>query len=91
VSLSSTRLSVASPRASLGIKLEHELIFIPSFSFLPVRRCLFKDVEERSFLEQQDSVANVLRGGAGRKWFIKGEVSLSSLLSSLLFARETLR
>lgn len=31
-------------------------------------RCLFKDVEERSFLEQQDSIANVLKGGAGRKW-----------------------
>jgi hypothetical protein len=31
-------------------------------------RCLFKDVRERSFIEQQDSIANVLKGGAGRKW-----------------------
>lgn len=36
-------------------------------------RCLFKDVEERSFMQQQDSIANVLRGGAGRKWFIKSD------------------
>jgi hypothetical protein len=33
-------------------------------------RCLFKDVRERSFIEQQDSVANVLKGGAGRKWSV---------------------
>lgn len=33
-------------------------------------RCLFKDMRERSFLEQQDSVANVLKGGAGRKWSV---------------------
>lgn len=31
-------------------------------------RCLFKDVRERSFIEQQDSIANILKGGAGRKW-----------------------
>ncbi|KAJ9100637.1 hypothetical protein QFC21_003681 [Naganishia friedmannii] len=41
-------------------------------------RCLFKDIRERDFLEQQDSVANILKGGAGRKWFIK-----SDLLNSL--------
>lgn len=47
-------------------------------------QCVFKDVEERSFLEQQDSIANVLRGGMGRKWFIKGEVScVASFLRSL--------
>lgn len=34
-------------------------------------RCLFKDIRERDFLEQQDSVANILKGGAGRKWCVR--------------------
>lgn len=46
----------------------------PTSSSSALTRCLFKDVEERSFVQQQDSIANVLRGGAGRKWFIKSDV-----------------
>lgn len=47
-------------------------------------RCLFKDIEERSFLQQQDSVANVLKGGAGRKWFIKSDL-LTSLTDDVVW------
>jgi len=36
------------------------------------------EVNEKSFLHQQDSVAQVLRGKAGRQWFIR-----SALISSL--------
>lgn len=41
-------------------------------------RCLLNEVNEKSFLHQQDSVAQVLRGKAGRQWFIR-----SALVSSL--------
>ncbi|KAH8828095.1 hypothetical protein DL96DRAFT_1463438 [Flagelloscypha sp. PMI_526] len=40
--------------------------------------CLLDDVSEKSFLHQQDSVAQVLRGKAGRQWYIR-----SALVSSL--------
>ncbi|KAH9485621.1 FAD-linked oxidoreductase [Psilocybe cubensis] len=40
--------------------------------------CLLNEVNEKSFLHQQDSVAQVLRGKAGRQWFIR-----SALISSL--------
>ncbi|KAI0316425.1 hypothetical protein OF83DRAFT_1126863 [Amylostereum chailletii] len=40
--------------------------------------CLLKEVAEKSFLNQQDSVAQVLRGKAGNQWFIR-----SALASSL--------
>ncbi|KAF8058700.1 hypothetical protein FPV67DRAFT_1523428, partial [Lyophyllum atratum] len=41
-------------------------------------RCLLNEVDEKSFLHQQDSVAQVLRGKAGRQWFIR-----SALVTSL--------
>ncbi|KAK0459233.1 uncharacterized protein EV420DRAFT_1539084 [Desarmillaria tabescens] len=40
--------------------------------------CLLNEVDEKSFLHQQDSVAQVLRGKAGRQWFIR-----SALITSL--------
>ncbi|KAJ9093584.1 hypothetical protein QFC19_008313 [Naganishia cerealis] len=52
--------------------------YLQAISSWEEERCLFKDIRERDFLEQQDSVANILKGGAGRKWFIK-----SDLLNSL--------
>lgn len=48
-----------------------------AISSWPGEKSLFKDIEERSFLEQQDSIANVLKGGAGRKWFIKSDLLVS--------------
>ncbi|KAG5635651.1 hypothetical protein H0H81_010521 [Sphagnurus paluster] len=41
-------------------------------------RCLLNEIDEKSFLHQQDSVAQVLRGKAGRQWFIR-----SALITSL--------
>ncbi|KAA1476957.1 hypothetical protein DENSPDRAFT_563398 [Dentipellis sp. KUC8613] len=41
-------------------------------------RCLLNEVHEKSMLNQQDSVAQVLRGKAGRQWFIR-----SALITSL--------
>ncbi|KAJ7270168.1 hypothetical protein B0H12DRAFT_827543 [Mycena haematopus] len=41
-------------------------------------RCLLNEVHEKSFLHQQDSVAQVLRGKPGRQWFIR-----SALITSL--------
>ncbi|CDZ98886.1 fad linked oxidase domain-containing protein [Phaffia rhodozyma] len=46
-------------------------------------QCLFKDVMERSFVQQQNSIANVLRGGQGKKWFIKSDL-LSSLTDEII-------
>ncbi|KAL5512481.1 hypothetical protein ACEPAG_3134 [Sanghuangporus baumii] len=40
--------------------------------------CLLNEVSEKSFLAQQDSVAQILRGKAGRQWFIR-----SALITSL--------
>ena len=40
--------------------------------------CLLKEVHEKTFLSQQDSVAQVLRGKRGNQWFIR-----SALISSL--------
>ncbi|KAF5387248.1 hypothetical protein D9757_006855 [Collybiopsis confluens] len=41
-------------------------------------KCLLNEVNEKSFLHQQDSVAQVLRGKRGRQWFIR-----STLVTSL--------
>ncbi|KAJ3864737.1 hypothetical protein EV359DRAFT_72860 [Lentinula novae-zelandiae] len=41
-------------------------------------KSLLNEVHEKSFLHQQDSVAQVLRGKAGRQWFIR-----SALINSL--------
>ncbi|XP_006461325.1 hypothetical protein AGABI2DRAFT_185602 [Agaricus bisporus var. bisporus H97] len=41
-------------------------------------KCLLNEIDEKSFLHQQDSVAQVLRGKAGRQWFIR-----SALVSDL--------
>ncbi|GAV99301.1 fad fmn-containing dehydrogenase [Lentinula edodes] len=41
-------------------------------------KSLLNEVNEKSFLHQQDSVAQVLRGKAGRQWFIR-----SALINSL--------
>ncbi|KAI5117983.1 hypothetical protein M0805_009200 [Coniferiporia weirii] len=40
--------------------------------------CLLNEVSEKSFLHQQDSVAQILRGKPGRQWFIR-----SLLITSL--------
>ncbi|KAF8633392.1 hypothetical protein AX17_004563 [Amanita inopinata Kibby_2008] len=52
--------------------------FLAAISSWDGERCLLNEVHEKSFLHQQDSVAQVLRGKAGRQWFIR-----SALISSL--------
>ncbi|KAG2135592.1 hypothetical protein BD769DRAFT_1440884 [Suillus cothurnatus] len=52
--------------------------FLQAISSWDGGRCLLNEVDEKSFLHQQDSVAQVLRGKAGNKWFIR-----SALISSL--------
>jgi hypothetical protein len=52
--------------------------FLSAISAWNGEPCLLKDVDEKRFLNQQDSVAQVLRGRAGNQWFIR-----SALASSL--------
>ncbi|KAF8663658.1 hypothetical protein AX16_000900 [Volvariella volvacea WC 439] len=52
--------------------------FLSAISSWDGEKCLLNEVNEKSFLHQQDSVAQVLRGKPGRQWFIR-----SALISSL--------
>ncbi|KAL4249591.1 hypothetical protein ABKN59_006146 [Abortiporus biennis] len=52
--------------------------YLQAISSWDGERCLLNEVNEKSFLNQQDSVAQVLRGKSGRQWFIR-----SSLIHSL--------
>ncbi|KZP27477.1 hypothetical protein FIBSPDRAFT_948411 [Athelia psychrophila] len=45
--------------------------------------CLLNEVHEKTFLNQQDSIAQVLRGVAGRKWFIRSEL-VTPLLDDII-------
>ncbi|KDQ20249.1 hypothetical protein BOTBODRAFT_51605 [Botryobasidium botryosum FD-172 SS1] len=53
---------------------EHGAEFLQAISSWDGDRCLLVDVEEKQFLHQQDSVAKVLKGGLGRKWFIRSDL-----------------
>ncbi|TFK65552.1 hypothetical protein BDN72DRAFT_845354 [Pluteus cervinus] len=57
---------------------EHGQEFLSAISSWDGEKCMLNEVDEKSFLHQQDSVAQVLRGKAGRQWFIR-----SALISSL--------
>ncbi|KAF5366015.1 hypothetical protein D9758_006712 [Tetrapyrgos nigripes] len=52
--------------------------FLAAISSWDGEKCLLNEVSEKSFLHQQDSVAQVLRAKAGRQWFIR-----SALITSL--------
>ncbi|KIM40408.1 hypothetical protein M413DRAFT_446588, partial [Hebeloma cylindrosporum] len=52
--------------------------YLAAISSWDGEKCLLNEVDEKSFLHQQDSVAQVLRGKRGRQWFIR-----SALISSL--------
>ncbi|KAI0774904.1 hypothetical protein BD413DRAFT_472171 [Trametes elegans] len=54
------------------------LEYLQAISSWDGERCLLNEVNEKSFLNQQDSVAQVLRGRAGRQWFLR-----SALITSL--------
>ncbi|KAJ7072859.1 hypothetical protein C8F01DRAFT_263239 [Mycena amicta] len=57
---------------------EKGLEYLLALSSWDGERCLLNEVHEKSFLHQQDSVAQVLRGKPGRQWFIR-----SALITSL--------
>ncbi|KAI8971020.1 hypothetical protein BD414DRAFT_561311 [Trametes punicea] len=52
--------------------------YLQAISSWDGERCLLNEVNEKSFLNQQDSVAQVLRGKAGRQWFLR-----SALITTL--------
>jgi len=52
--------------------------FLAALASWDGEKCLLNEVNEKSFLHQQDSVAQVLRGKPGRQWFIR-----SCLINSL--------
>ncbi|KAI0800198.1 hypothetical protein C8Q74DRAFT_1363979 [Fomes fomentarius] len=57
---------------------EKGIEFLHAISSWDGERCLLNEVNEKSYLNQQDSVAQVIRGRAGRQWFLR-----SSLITSL--------
>jgi hypothetical protein len=57
---------------------EQGMEYLQALSSWTGERCLLKEVHEKTFLSQQDSVAQVLRGKRGNQWFIR-----SALISSL--------
>lgn len=61
----------------LGPK-EQGAAYLQAISSWDGERCLLNEVNEKSFLYQQDSIAQILRGKAGRQWFLR-----SSLIHSL--------
>lgn len=72
----------------LGSKSEGEP-FVSALSSWTGERVLLKDVEERSFLSQQDGVASVLKESLGRRWMIRGD--LVSTLTDNFIAKSVLR
>lgn len=57
---------------------EEGMEYLQAISSWDGERCLLNEVNEKSFLYQQDSIAQILRGKAGRQWFLR-----SSLIHSL--------
>jgi hypothetical protein len=57
---------------------EQGLEYLQALSSWSGERCLLNEVHEKTFVSQQDSVAQVLRGKRGNQWFIR-----SALISSL--------
>ncbi|PWY99940.1 hypothetical protein BCV70DRAFT_175384 [Testicularia cyperi] len=66
----------------LGPKNEGETL-VQAISSWTGERLLLKDVEERSFLAQQDGVAKVLKGGVGRRWMVRGDL-ISTLTDDVI-------
>ena len=57
---------------------EQGLEYLQALTSWTGEQCLLNEVHEKTFLSQQDSVAQVLRGKKGNQWFIR-----SALISSL--------
>ncbi|KAG8789407.1 hypothetical protein FRC12_013555 [Ceratobasidium sp. 428] len=59
------------------------LPFLQAISSWEGEGCLLNEVQEKEFVWQQDSLAKVLKGGAGRKWFIRSDL-ISSLTDEII-------
>ncbi|KZT01489.1 uncharacterized protein LAESUDRAFT_739160 [Laetiporus sulphureus 93-53] len=57
---------------------EQGMEYLNAISSWDGERCILNEVNEKSYLSQQDSVAQILRGKAGRQWFMR-----SALIHSL--------
>lgn len=57
----------------LGSRVEGDM-YVQAIASWDGGRCLFQDFSERSFDRQQDAVKEVLKGGEGRKWYIKSDM-----------------
>lgn len=66
----------------LGTKSDGEAL-VQAISSWTGERLLLKDVEERTFLSQQDGVAKVLKGGTGRRWMVRGDL-ISTLTDDVI-------
>ncbi|KAJ7033392.1 hypothetical protein C8F04DRAFT_1260914 [Mycena alexandri] len=71
-------LLTAGPEGKDSLIVEKGQEYLLALSSWEGERCLLNEVNEKSFLHQQDSMAQVLRGKPGRQWFIR-----SALITSL--------
>ncbi|KAJ1306259.1 hypothetical protein OPQ81_010963 [Rhizoctonia solani] len=60
------------------------LPFLQAISSWEGEGCLLNEVQEKEFVWQQDSIAKVLKGGSGRKWFIRSNL-ITSLTDEIIY------
>ncbi|CAE6410755.1 unnamed protein product [Rhizoctonia solani] len=60
------------------------LPFLQAISSWEGEGCVLNEVQEKEFVWQQDSVAKVLKGGSGRKWFIRSDL-ITSLTDEIIY------
>ncbi|CUA67124.1 Titin [Rhizoctonia solani] len=60
------------------------LPFLQAISSWEGDTCLLNEVQEKEFVWQQDSIAKVLKGGSGRKWFIRSNL-IASLTDEIIY------
>lgn len=65
-----------------GARSEGEM-YVQAIGSWTEDRCLFQDFSERTFSRQQGAVEEVLKGGKGRKWYIKSDM-LKSLSDQVI-------
>ncbi|UZJ56336.1 hypothetical protein CBS101457_005656 [Exobasidium rhododendri] len=58
--------------------------FVQAISSWTGERVLLKDMAEKSFLNQQDGVAQVLKNGKGKRWMVRGDL-LSTLSDEVIY------
>lgn len=58
--------------------------FVQAISSWTGERVLLKDMAEKSFLNQQDGVAQVMKSGNGRRWMVRGDL-ISTLTDDVIY------